>query len=261
MITRCGYNLISSVQERDPVNLCIALLFLLWETVLRIHTYTWKPFLHSRSVPTICEILAHALTLFLRPIGKQLIWHFLCVCEIHLFVCTKSLASEMLLFLPQVVGYAFDQVDDCVQNPYHETVYSLLDSVSPAYREAFGNALLQRLEALKRDGQSWLNLQSKMGFAKELLLISVRNRLSWDLVMKGVISLTYSLLSNFFASRLALTATCTVYHAGLSWSRGKVLIWKVPELYVVLVFLWNINSLLNFNNPKIDILKKWNLKL
>ncbi|KAJ6661829.1 hypothetical protein lerEdw1_013000 [Lerista edwardsae] len=54
----------------------------------------------------------------------------------------------------RVVGYAFDQVDDGVQNPYHETVYSLLDSVSPAYREAFGNALLQRLEALKRDGQS-----------------------------------------------------------------------------------------------------------
>ncbi|XP_053141631.1 GSK3B-interacting protein isoform X2 [Hemicordylus capensis] len=54
----------------------------------------------------------------------------------------------------RVVGYAFDQVDDGVQNPYHETVYSLLDSVSPAYREAFGNALLQRLEALKRDGES-----------------------------------------------------------------------------------------------------------
>ncbi|XP_077179733.1 GSK3B-interacting protein isoform X2 [Paroedura picta] len=52
----------------------------------------------------------------------------------------------------RVVGYAFDQVDDSVQNSYHETVYSLLDSVSPAYREAFGNALLQRLEALKSDG-------------------------------------------------------------------------------------------------------------
>ncbi|XP_007942756.1 GSK3B-interacting protein [Orycteropus afer afer] len=54
----------------------------------------------------------------------------------------------------RVVGYAFDQVDDCLQTPYHETVYSLLDTLSPAYREAFGNALLQRLEALQRDGQS-----------------------------------------------------------------------------------------------------------
>ncbi|VTJ64954.1 Hypothetical predicted protein [Marmota monax] len=55
---------------------------------------------------------------------------------------------------PKVVGYAFDQVEDHLQTPYHETVYSLLDTLSPAYREAFGNALLQRLEALKRDGQS-----------------------------------------------------------------------------------------------------------
>nr|XP_004665664.2 GSK3B-interacting protein [Jaculus jaculus] len=54
----------------------------------------------------------------------------------------------------RVVGYAFDQVDDHLQTPYHETVYSLLDTLSPAYRDAFGNALLQRLEALKRDGQS-----------------------------------------------------------------------------------------------------------
>ncbi|KAK1339490.1 hypothetical protein QTO34_020173 [Cnephaeus nilssonii] len=51
-----------------------------------------------------------------------------------------------------IVGYAFDEVDDHLQSPYHETVYSLLDTLSPAYREAFGNALLQRLEALKRDG-------------------------------------------------------------------------------------------------------------
>ncbi|XFG12167.1 hypothetical protein AB1E19_015791 [Capra hircus] len=54
----------------------------------------------------------------------------------------------------RVVGYAFDQMDDHLQTPYHETVYSLLDTLSPAYREAFGNALLQRLEALKREGQS-----------------------------------------------------------------------------------------------------------
>ncbi|XP_038602062.1 GSK3B-interacting protein [Tachyglossus aculeatus] len=54
----------------------------------------------------------------------------------------------------RVVGYAFDEADDSIQTPYHETVYSLLDSLSPAYREAFGNALLQRLEALKKDGQS-----------------------------------------------------------------------------------------------------------
>ncbi|XP_015205735.2 GSK3-beta interaction protein isoform X1 [Lepisosteus oculatus] len=53
----------------------------------------------------------------------------------------------------RVVGYAFDHVDESVTTQYHETVYSLLDSLSPAYREAFGNALLQRLERLKQNGQ------------------------------------------------------------------------------------------------------------
>nr|XP_045014287.1 GSK3B-interacting protein-like [Jaculus jaculus] len=33
----------------------------------------------------------------------------------------------------RVVGYAFDQVDDHLQTPYYETVYSLLDTLSPAY--------------------------------------------------------------------------------------------------------------------------------
>ncbi|XP_054855071.1 GSK3-beta interaction protein-like [Eublepharis macularius] len=54
----------------------------------------------------------------------------------------------------RVAGCAFNQVDDSVQNSYHGTVYSLLESVSPVYREALGNALLQRVEAVKRDGQS-----------------------------------------------------------------------------------------------------------
>ncbi|KAF4084035.1 hypothetical protein AMELA_G00124130 [Ameiurus melas] len=53
----------------------------------------------------------------------------------------------------RVVGYTFDQVDPGLSTQYHETVYSLLDSLSPGYREAFGNALLQRLERLKPNGQ------------------------------------------------------------------------------------------------------------
>lgn len=53
----------------------------------------------------------------------------------------------------RVVGHSFDQVDPRLRTEYHETVYSLLDSLSPAYREAFGNALLQRLERLKQNGQ------------------------------------------------------------------------------------------------------------
>lgn len=53
----------------------------------------------------------------------------------------------------RVVGYAFDQVNEDLGTQYHETVYSLLDTLSPGYREAFGNALLQRLERLQQNGQ------------------------------------------------------------------------------------------------------------
>ncbi|CAK6957060.1 GSK3-beta interaction protein [Scomber scombrus] len=53
----------------------------------------------------------------------------------------------------RVVGYSFDQVDEDLTTQYHETVYSLLDTLSPGYREAFGNALLQRLERLKQSGR------------------------------------------------------------------------------------------------------------
>ncbi|XP_068437212.1 GSK3-beta interaction protein [Clinocottus analis] len=53
----------------------------------------------------------------------------------------------------RVVGHAFNQVDEDLSTQYYETVYSLLDSLSPGYREAFGNALLQRLESLKQNGQ------------------------------------------------------------------------------------------------------------
>ncbi|KAM8913246.1 GSK3-beta interaction protein [Spinachia spinachia] len=53
----------------------------------------------------------------------------------------------------RVVAYAFNQVDENVNTQYHETVYSLLNKLSPGYREAFGNALLQRLERLKQNGQ------------------------------------------------------------------------------------------------------------
>ncbi|CAL8286559.1 unnamed protein product [Lota lota] len=53
----------------------------------------------------------------------------------------------------RVVGYAFDQVNEDLNTQYHETVYSLLDTLSPGYREAFGNALLQRLERLQQTGQ------------------------------------------------------------------------------------------------------------
>ncbi|XP_069771940.1 GSK3-beta interaction protein [Narcine bancroftii] len=48
----------------------------------------------------------------------------------------------------RVVAYNFDQVDESLSMEFHETIYSLLDLLSPAYRDAFGNALLRKLEVL-----------------------------------------------------------------------------------------------------------------
>ncbi|XP_006839669.1 PREDICTED: GSK3-beta interaction protein [Chrysochloris asiatica] len=45
-----------------------------------------------------------------------------------------SLSSLLKLSVPgppSVVGYAFDHVDHDLQTPYHETVYSLLDTLMP----------------------------------------------------------------------------------------------------------------------------------
>lgn len=78
--------------------------------------------------------------------------------EAQWFLLYACLSQTMLILTinhstKQVVGYAFDQVNEDLSTQYHETVYSLLDTLSPGYREAFGNALLQRLERLKQNGQ------------------------------------------------------------------------------------------------------------
>uniref|UniRef100_A0A8C4QPA5 Gsk3b interacting protein n=1 Tax=Eptatretus burgeri TaxID=7764 RepID=A0A8C4QPA5_EPTBU len=53
----------------------------------------------------------------------------------------------------KIVAYSFDEVNEMLETKCHETIYSLLDSVSPAYRQAFGTALLHRLEALQQQQQ------------------------------------------------------------------------------------------------------------
>uniref|UniRef100_A0A8C7YJB6 Gsk3b interacting protein n=2 Tax=Oryzias sinensis TaxID=183150 RepID=A0A8C7YJB6_9TELE len=60
----------------------------------------------------------------------------------------------------RVVGHVFDQVDEDLSTQYHETIYSLLDTLSPGYREAFGNALLQRLEMLKQTDNEGVALET-----------------------------------------------------------------------------------------------------
>lgn len=80
--------------------------------------------------------------------------------EAGLRVRARAVFSVIYMFMKlkcgsvrQVVGYTFNQVNEDLNTQYHETVYSLLDTLSPGYREAFGNALLQRLERLSQNGQ------------------------------------------------------------------------------------------------------------
>lgn len=56
---------------------------------------------------------------------------------------------ELGLF--QVVGKAFD-INEISHNvsEYFESVYALMDRLSPVYRESFGNALAHKLEEVKR---------------------------------------------------------------------------------------------------------------
>ena len=52
----------------------------------------------------------------------------------------------------QVVGEKFD--DNQEENKtlkYYETMYALLDSISPGYTQSFGEALVQKLSSLQVD--------------------------------------------------------------------------------------------------------------
>ncbi|GAB1599698.1 GSK3-beta interaction protein-like [Argonauta hians] len=48
----------------------------------------------------------------------------------------------------QIVGHDFD-VHDVKNGKYFETIYSLLDHVSPEYRNSFGDVLLSKLQKVQ----------------------------------------------------------------------------------------------------------------
>ncbi|KAK3097663.1 hypothetical protein FSP39_011894 [Pinctada imbricata] len=50
----------------------------------------------------------------------------------------------------RVVGRQYDTIDDSKKSQYYETIYALLDKVSPEYRNSFGEALLQKLQGLQK---------------------------------------------------------------------------------------------------------------
>lgn len=53
----------------------------------------------------------------------------------------------------QIVGRTYNAIDDTSQSKYYETIYALLDQVSPKYRNSFGDTLLRKLENLQRQSE------------------------------------------------------------------------------------------------------------
>ncbi|XP_064615812.1 GSK3-beta interaction protein-like [Liolophura sinensis] len=74
--------------------------------------------------------------------------------RVYINLTTKEKESFCVQLTAQgfkIVGKEYNKVDEkcCKDNQCYETLYSLLDKVSPQYRVSFGNVLFQKLESLK----------------------------------------------------------------------------------------------------------------
>lgn len=67
-----------------------------------------------------------------------------------LFIMIHCLILQALFkfTLFQVVGDQFDANQEGGESKYYETMYALLDSLSPGYTQSFGEALVQKLASL-----------------------------------------------------------------------------------------------------------------
>lgn len=56
---------------------------------------------------------------------------------------------SMIFVYFQLAGKQFDVIDQEEEgSKYFETIYALLDSISPGYRNTFGDTLIQKLQGL-----------------------------------------------------------------------------------------------------------------
>ena len=61
----------------------------------------------------------------------------------------------------QVVGRQFNTVDEGSWSRHYETIYSLLDAVSPGYRNSFSETLMAKLQSLQPDLQDEESMDTK----------------------------------------------------------------------------------------------------
>jgi len=82
---------------------------------------------------------------------------------VYLNVLTKecrSLCVELSVLGFRIVGDNFDEIQEGRVSKYYETMYALLDTVSPGYCKSFGEALVQKLSSLQAavDGDANSNI-------------------------------------------------------------------------------------------------------
>lgn len=63
----------------------------------------------------------------------------------------KKLTVELSTAGFKICGNSFDNIDENEMSPYYETIYALLDNLSPLYRESFSQSLAAKLNALNRE--------------------------------------------------------------------------------------------------------------
>ncbi|XP_078000439.1 GSK3-beta interaction protein-like [Glandiceps talaboti] len=71
---------------------------------------------------------------------------------VHLNLKTKeeqTYCVELSVKGFRIVGNQFDCVGNSADNSYFETIYALLDKLSPGYRLSFGEALINKLSMLQ----------------------------------------------------------------------------------------------------------------
>lgn len=68
------------------------------------------------------------------------------------FSISVKLSNHLLfVFIFQLAGNQFDCVDEKSEGRYFETIYALLDSISPQYRNTFGDTLIRKLQHLQNN--------------------------------------------------------------------------------------------------------------
>lgn len=71
---------------------------------------------------------------------------------VYMNLTTKEQKSHCVQLSGQgfrIVGMKFDEVNQEEYSEFFETIYALLDTISPQYRESFGDALASKLSALE----------------------------------------------------------------------------------------------------------------